>query len=66
METIIGSAISAVVAIIACIVNNNVQRVREQAAIEQKIDAITLEQFYNICQKYLKFERSSTLTLLPK
>lgn len=40
MEVIIGSAISAVVAIIACIVNNNVQHVREQAAIEKKIDDI--------------------------
>ena len=33
---------------------------------EQKIDTITLEQFYNVCEKYLKSGRSSTLTLLPK
>lgn len=40
METIIAAALSAVAAIITCIVNNNIQRVKEQAAIETKIDDI--------------------------
>ena len=40
METVIAAALSAVAAIITCIVNNNIQRVKEQAAIEKKIDDI--------------------------
>jgi len=40
METIIASALSAIAAIVACIINNNVQRVKEQATIEAKIDSI--------------------------
>lgn len=40
MEVIVGSAISAVVAILTCLINNNVQRVKEQAEIEKKIDSI--------------------------
>ena len=40
METIIGSAIAAVVAVVTCLINNNVQRVREQAQIEMKIAEI--------------------------
>ena len=40
METIVAAALSAVAAIITCIVNNNIQRVREQAQIEAKIDSI--------------------------
>ena len=33
---------------------------------EQKIDSITLEQFFEVCKKYLKADRSSTLVLLPE
>ena len=33
---------------------------------EQKIDSITLEHFYAVCESYLKSDRSSTLILLPK
>ena len=40
METIVAAALSAVAAIITCIVNNNIQRVKEQAQIEAKIDSI--------------------------
>ena len=40
METIIAASLSAIAAIVACIINNNVQRVKEQAAIETKIDSI--------------------------
>lgn len=40
MITIITSIISAVVAIVTCIINNNIQHVKEQAAIEKKIDDI--------------------------
>ena len=40
METIIAASLSAIAAIVACIINNNVQRVKEQAAIEAKIDSI--------------------------
>jgi ribosomal protein S15P/S13E len=40
METIIASVCTGIVAIITCVINNNVQRVREQAEIERKIDSI--------------------------
>ena len=40
METIVASVITGIIAIITCIINNNVQRVREQAEIEKKIDGI--------------------------
>lgn len=40
METIVASVITGIIAIITCIVNNNVQKVREQAEIEKKIDSI--------------------------
>ena len=40
METIIASVCTGLVAIITCVINNNVQRVREQAEIERKIDSI--------------------------
>ena len=40
METIIAAGLSAIAAIITCVINNNIQRVREQAAIERKIDSI--------------------------
>jgi len=40
METIISAALAAVAAIVTCIINNNIQRVKEQAAIEKKIDDI--------------------------
>ena len=40
METIIGAAIGAVAAIITCLINNNVQRAKEQFAIESKIAEI--------------------------
>lgn len=40
METIIASVCTGIVAIITCVINNNVQRVKEQAEIERKIDSI--------------------------
>lgn len=40
METIIASVCTGIVAIITCVINNNVQRVKEQAEIEKKIDSI--------------------------
>ena len=40
METVIASICTGLVAIITCVINNNVQRVREQAEIERKIDSI--------------------------
>ena len=40
METVLSAALSAVAAIVTCIINNNIQRVKEQAAIEKKIDDI--------------------------
>ena len=40
METVIAAGLSAIAAIITCVINNNIQRVREQAAIERKIDSI--------------------------
>ena len=40
LSTIIGSAISGIIAVVTCIINSNVQRVREQAEIEKKIDSI--------------------------
>jgi len=40
METVIASVCTGIVAIITCVINNNVQRVREQAEIEHKIDSI--------------------------
>ena len=40
METIIGAVIAGVIAVVTCLINNNVQRVREQAQIESKIDSI--------------------------
>lgn len=40
METIICAAISAVAAIITCIVNNNLQRAKEQFAIEKQISEV--------------------------
>ena len=40
METVIASVCTGLVAIITCVINNNVQRVREQAEIERKIDSI--------------------------
>ena len=40
METIVASVITGIIAIITCIINNNVQRVKEQAEIEKKIDGI--------------------------
>lgn len=40
METVIAAALSAIAAIVTCVVNNNIQRVKEQAAIEKKIDDI--------------------------
>ena len=40
METVIAAGLSAIAAIITCIINNNIQRVKEQAAIERKIDSI--------------------------
>ena len=40
METVIASVCTGLVAIITCVINNNVQRVREQAEIEKKIDSI--------------------------
>lgn len=40
MEAILSAALAAVAAIVTCIINNNVQRVKEQAAIEKKIDDI--------------------------
>lgn len=40
METVIASVCTGLVAIITCVINNNVQRVKEQAEIEKKIDSI--------------------------
>ena len=40
METVIAAGLSAIAAIVTCIINNNIQRVKEQAAIERKIDSI--------------------------
>lgn len=40
METIIAAGLSALAAIITCVINGNIQRVKEQAAIEKKIDSI--------------------------
>ena len=40
METVIAAGLSAIAAIISCVINNNIQRVKEQAAIERKIDSI--------------------------
>ena len=40
METVIASVCTGLVAIITCVINNNVQRVKEQAEIERKIDSI--------------------------
>lgn len=40
METIIGAAIGAVAAIVTCLINNNLQRAKEQFAIESKIAEI--------------------------
>ena len=40
LSTIIGSAISGIIAVVTCIINSNVQRVKEQAEIEKKIDSI--------------------------
>lgn len=40
METVIASVCTGIVAIITCVVNNNVQRVKEQNEIEKKIDNI--------------------------
>jgi uncharacterized membrane protein YgaE (UPF0421/DUF939 family) len=40
LSTIIGSAISGIIAVVTCIINSNVQRVKEQAEIEKKIDGI--------------------------
>lgn len=40
METVIASVCTGIVAIITCVINNNVQRIREQAEIERKIDSI--------------------------
>ena len=40
METVIASVCTGLVAIITCVINNNVQRVREQAEIERNIDSI--------------------------
>lgn len=40
METVIAAGLSAIAAIITCVINNNIQRVKEQAAIERKIDSI--------------------------
>ena len=59
METIVAAALSAVAAIITCIVNNNIQRVKEQAAIEKKIDDINAN--YDK-QTALIIQRIETLT----
>ena len=40
METVIASVCTGLVAIITCVINNNVQRIREQSEIERKIDSI--------------------------
>ena len=40
--------------------------VQQWLEYEQKIDRITLDRFYAVCEKYLNLERSSTLILLPK
>lgn len=40
METIIASVCTGIVAIITCVINNNVQRIKEQNEIEKKIDSI--------------------------
>ena len=40
MEAIISAALAAAAAIVTCIINNNIQRVKEQAEIEKHIDAI--------------------------
>lgn len=40
MEAIVSAALAAIAAIVTCIINNNIQRVKEQAAIEKKIDDI--------------------------
>lgn len=40
METIVSALIGAVVAIVTCLINNNVQRTKEQHAIEMKIAEI--------------------------
>lgn len=40
--------------------------IKHSLEYEQKIESITLEQFYNVCEKYLQTERCSTLILLPK
>ena len=40
MEAIVSAALAAFAAIVTCIINNNIQRVKEQAAIEKKIDDI--------------------------
>ena len=40
METIAGALIGAVVAIVTCLINNNVQHTKEQFAIEKQIQAI--------------------------
>ena len=40
METIVSALIGAVVAIVTCLINNNVQRTKEQHAIEMQIAAV--------------------------
>lgn len=40
METIIGAAIAGVVAVVTCLINNNMQRAKEQHSIEMQIQAI--------------------------
>ena len=40
MEAIVSATLAAIAAIVTCIINNNIQRVKEQAAIEKKIDDI--------------------------
>lgn len=40
METIIGAAIAGVVAVVTCLINNNMQRAKEQHAIEMQISSI--------------------------
>lgn len=59
METVIAAGLSAIAAIITCVINNNIQRVKEQAAIERKIDSINAN--YDK-QTALIIQRIETLT----
>lgn len=65
METVIGSLISAVVAIVVCIISNHSQNEKSRALIEYKLDELTkrVEEHNNLVTRMYEVEKKTEVQI---